>query len=44
MVFFEKKNQKTFANLRVRQSQRAGHYSKAFCFFFSKKQSFPTSV
>jgi hypothetical protein len=41
MFFFEKKNQKTFVRCRglvtsVRQE------AKVFCFFFSKKKTFPT--
>jgi hypothetical protein len=45
MLFFEKKNQKTFAlGLRVRSGTLASRDEsaggKVFCFFFSKKKAF----
>jgi xanthine dehydrogenase iron-sulfur cluster and FAD-binding subunit A len=44
--FFEKKNQKTFANLAsVHPERPQPKQSKVFCFFFSKKKAFlPTKT
>jgi hypothetical protein len=40
MVFFEKKNQRTFTRGRARCDWRGPQEIKVFCFFFSKKKSF----
>jgi hypothetical protein len=39
MFFFEKKNQKTFANGRTPAGGARDSDSKFFCFFFSRKKS-----
>ncbi len=39
--FFEKKNQKTFATWRCIGGEAGPKVIKVFCFFFSKKKSFP---
>jgi hypothetical protein len=42
MFFFEKKNQKTFTSLGRAYAERPQpEQSKVFCFFFSKKKTFP---
>jgi hypothetical protein len=48
MFFFEKKNQKTFAHgpdapRSHGELRRCPHQAKVFCFFFSKKKTFPSS-
>jgi peptidylprolyl isomerase len=40
VFLFEKKNQKTFANLAYALPQPAHQGAKVFCFFFSKKKAF----
>jgi hypothetical protein len=49
MFFFEKKNQKTFTRLAPRKLEThtpggEGARAKVFCFFFSKKKLFLTSL
>jgi len=44
MFFFEKKNQKTFASLSRTYHQHAPEEEKVFCFFFSKKKTFPCPI
>jgi peptidoglycan/LPS O-acetylase OafA/YrhL len=48
LFFFEKKNQKTFANLHpsaaIYRPSCKGEQAKAFCFFFSKRKAFLPSV
>jgi hypothetical protein len=39
--FFEKKNQKTFATLAYAAGGGRDSDPKVFCFFFSKKKTFP---
>jgi hypothetical protein len=41
--FFEKKNQKTFATGRTRCRNAHAKIPKVFWFFFSKKNTFPSS-
>jgi len=41
MVFFEKKNQKTFVPLVAAARRSAPEESEVFCFFFSKKKILP---
>jgi hypothetical protein len=41
--FFEKKKQKTFMNLALLYPEKPQpKHAKVFCFFFSKKKSFPS--
>jgi hypothetical protein len=42
LFFFEKKNQKTFDNLAPRVGWLRAKVTKVFCFFFSKKKTFPS--
>jgi len=42
MFFFEKKNQKTFDPLGTPLATQRLKRPKVFCFFFSKKKSFPS--
>jgi hypothetical protein len=44
VFFFEKKNQKTFANLVRPAGPDGRQHEKVFCFFFSKKKCLLLSV